>query len=176
MAHMAFSPALYESLRQKSMKTILLVRDPRDVVVSLVRFMCRNPHLEGHEFYMNLPDDETRFRTAFYGKNRKNGPRLKSVYKKYLMWHQHGSLLLRFEDLRGHMETRRCICSSILEHLELDETEMTLEQMLKSLESRKSRTFRKGGSGEYLKVLKPELIEQINESMGDILEELGYSN
>ena len=75
-AHARFHPILRDLIRELQFKQILLLRDPRDVVVSNMFFTKREAGVQFHKYYVEvLESDEERIMATIRGFGQDHGHR-----------------------------------------------------------------------------------------------------
>lgn len=171
-----------DTLTRRGRMTIFVYRDPRDMIVSHV-FYATDIH-KGHgmnPYYTKvLKSVEERINAQILGVNEP-GFELSSVktkYQAYLGWLEVPEVLhLRFEDLILNQEAT---LKAILNHLALHgyipkiPLENAIEILQRSVEPRRSGTFRKGKPGNWRDHFTPENIANFKRTAGDLLIRLGY--
>ena len=183
-AHLPYTPEVAQVLRQQGIASFLMVRDPRDVVVSHI-YWVTHKYTAGrlHPYFRDLPDDNARLMASIRGTPpMKDGFRLEDVgtrFRSYLAWVDAGSFLLRFEDLigpagGGSEERQRETIRRMGDHLglALDETQITT--IAQNLFDPHSPTFRKGRIGDWRQHFTQAHKEAMKEVAGDVLIALGY--
>ncbi len=185
-AHARFHPVLRDLIRELGFRQILLLRDPRDVVISNMFFIKREPWLPNHAYYARvLQSDEERIMATIRGFGRDvaiDHPRasISEIFEGYAPWlHDPSTLVVRFEDLVG----RRGGGSS---EKQVDEIERIgvfvgrplsrerAQQIAQRMYSEKSLTYRKGTVGDWRNHFTEDHRRAFKEVAGDILIELGY--
>jgi hypothetical protein len=171
-----------DTLTRRGRMTIFVYRDPRDMIVSHV-FYATDIH-KGHgmnPYYTKvLKSVEERINAQILGVNEP-GFELSSVktkYQAYLGWLEVPEVLhLRFEDLILNQEATLKV---ILKHLALHgytpkiPLETAIEILQRSVEPRRSGTFRKGKPGNWRDHFTPGNIANFKRTTGDLLIRLGY--
>ena len=158
-----------------------IYRDPRDLLVSQV-FFATDMH-EGHgmhDYYNSLPDISARLKVAITGIDR-DGIRMVSVKERYegvFQWlEQKNVLCLRFEDL---INNRNATLNAMLD--EVDKTgykiptprEKALENLIESIQPKKSHTFRAGKTGGWKTYFTEEHKTLFKDIAGDLVVRLRY--
>ena len=158
-----------------------IYRDPRDLLVSQV-FFATDMHEEHgmHDYYNSLPDISARLKVAITGIDR-DGLRMVSVKERYdgvFQWlEQKNVLCLRFEDL---INNRDATLNAMLD--EVDKTgykiptprEKALENLIESIQPKKSHTFRAGKTGGWKTYFTDEHKNLFKDIAGDLVVRLGY--
>ena len=180
-AHCIYTPELADLFRQQGMRTVCILRDPRDVAVSQMHYIKERRQHFAHEGYMALPSDRERLLVSIRG-GELDGRRLQSLaerYRQFLSWERDGgAVMVKFEDLvgtkgGGSEEAQRLAVGRVARHLGVAEEEETLRRVEKDLFG-VGRTFRKGQIGGWREEFSAEHEEAVKEVMGSLLVELGY--
>lgn len=181
--YLPYRPAYVSWLTAPGWATVLIVRDPRDVVVSLMHYITeRQTEHDFHEaFHTIWTTPKARLQAIIEGArlphSRLSDPA--SQYGDYLGWLTHPEVLVvHFEDL---ILRRRETLERILDFVQQRGTwRLTLPrgQALDALEAairpHKSGTFRKGQPGEWRQWFDEDLKRLFKERTGDLLIRLGY--
>lgn len=182
LGHASWSPELATLLDEAGLRTICIVRDPRDVVVSYAHFVVkigkekitRRPE---HKALMALPDHAARLRVMIEG--NEGTASVPSRFRAFLPWRgQEGVLVLRFEDLVGAAgggddAVQRRDVTRVAQFLGLSLGDDDLAQVCRSVWGG-TPTFRKGQIAQWREELTPELLDLAHREMDDLLVELGY--
>lgn len=182
LGHASWSPELAGLLADVGMRTICIVRDPRDVVVSYAHFVVkigkdkitRRPE---HKALMALPDHAARLRVMIEG--NEGTASVPSRFRAFLPWRsQPGVLVLRFEDLvgaagGGEDATQRRDVVRVAEFIGATLSDADLAQVCRNVWGG-TPTFRKGQIAQWREELTPALRDLAHREMDELLVELGY--
>jgi hypothetical protein len=182
LGHASWSPELAALLADVGLRTICIVRDPRDVVVSYAHFVVkigkdkitRRPE---HKALMALPDHAARLRVMIEGNDGTQS--VPARFRAFLPWRtQAGVIVLRFEELVGGAgggddAVQRREVGRVAQFLDLSLSDAELAQVCRSIWGG-TPTFRKGQIGEWREELTPALLELAHREMDELLVELGY--
>ena len=158
-----------------------IYRDPRDMLVSQV-FFATDMHEEHgmHAYYKSLPDFGARLNVAITGID-KDGLYMVSVKQRYesvFQWlEQKNVMCIRFEDL---INNRDATLNAMLDEVEKTGYKIpaarkdALSVLVKSIQPKKSRTFRSGKTGGWKEHFSEEHKKLFKEVAGDLLVQLGY--
>jgi hypothetical protein len=183
-AHARYHPLLQDLARDLAFRQILLLRDPRDIVVSNSFHMLQDTLNQHHGYYTDkLNNDGERLMTSIRGLEGEPGKRLPSIAETlsgYLPWLDQPSILVvRFEDLigpRGGGDPNK----------QLDEIERIsgfvgrplnregAARIAGKMYARGSLTFRRGQAGDWRNHFSEAHKAAFEEVAGDLLERLGY--
>lgn len=179
MAHLYFTPERLRALEAHQVKSIFIVRDPRDVAVSTASYVRRARHHELHAVFNTLPDTRSRIMLALRGYPDAEWPSVREAYDLFQGWMHSGPLLVRFEDLVGKAgggcdEKQMHTLRQIYDTLGLDVSDGMLQHIRAHLFSRRSPTFNKGMIGRWKDHFDPELKVYFKETTGEALRHYGY--
>ena len=185
-AHLPFSLPLARAVHGLGVRPLLMIRDPRDIVISHVYWVTYR-YTEGrfHPYFRQLPDDDARLMASIRGTPPlPDGSRLEDIgarVRSYLKWAEHGALVVRFEHLvgpegGGSRQAQVAEIQAIARHIGLPLTEKSAEHLASRLFSQKSPTFRRGRIGTWRERFTPEHKAAFKEVAGNLLIELGYEN
>lgn len=179
MAHLPYAPEAGQTLAGYGFKTVLMVRDPRDVAVSLYKFALRKRRHPLRPYFASLPDDHTRLKMAIIGNLDVAYGGIGPRFRSYMPWAEHGSFLLTFEDLVGEKgggsnQRQQQTIHQLAEHIGLSLTPAQRNDVAANLFDPHSRTFRKGVIGDWRNQFTPEHKAIFKEYAGDVLIALGY--
>jgi hypothetical protein len=170
-------------LSQPGWAHFLILRDPRDVVVSEVFYALEiNPDHLLHEQLASLEDMEARLNMLIRG--IPHGPLarvdVRGHYRRFLPWLQQENVhAVRFEDL---LERPRPALSAMLTHLTergFDPKishETAVDVLQRQMAPEKSETFRKGKTGEWRNHFTERNMQVFKDVAGDLLIRLGYES
>jgi hypothetical protein len=165
-------------------RIVLMIRDPRDVVVSHYFSIAHS-----HKPPMRSGDKYDRFITHKKQANElgldayvlSRGPWLASFYRKYmekLIPAVKEIHLMRYEEMVYDFSTWLTnllkYCNFTIDKKFFNELCQNHEQMQPEKED-SSRHLRKGQAGDYLEKLQPDTIKVLNDEFSDILEAFNYS-
>jgi hypothetical protein len=180
-AHCIYSPELATLFAQQGMRTVCILRDPRDVAVSQMHYLKQLENHFAHEGYMALPSDHERLMLSIRG-GELGGRELQPLdqrYRQFLRWGQEGgAVMVKFEDLvgikgGGSAEAQREAVERVGRHLGIgvgQERMRAVEEGLFGV----GRTFRKGQIGGWREEFSSEHERAVEGVVGPLLVELGY--
>jgi hypothetical protein len=184
--HVGYTPGIAALIRDHGVRHTLIVRDPRDVVVSNLHWWQRNPGVDTWPLrhFTTLGDDRRRLELLVRGWDPVapppgvpagvRYPDIGTRLGEYLGWFEDpGCLVVRFEDLTGEArlgEYRR-IAAHVAPHLVV---EQVLDVMAAGADPARSKTFRSGGSGGWRSTLPDDLAAEIVERAAPFLTAAGY--
>lgn len=178
--HLPHSKELIKLVQQNSIKMIVVMRDPRDVVVSHARYVADT---EGHPFYDHydkLSYDE-RLSASINGakagkiKMLNIADRVKSI----LPWMDQPNVhVIHFEKLVGEKgggskKVQTAELKRLITFLEIELTDAQIDALADKVFGG-TGTFRKGQIGEWRKELSEKHINKMNTLMNGLWEKSGY--
>jgi hypothetical protein len=182
LGHLFYSWNSAQMLNSLNYKKFLIIRDPHDVVVSYFRWVCATPSHPLSQYFLNLPDDDTRLMEAIRGVAPLNLLNINESLNYFVEWMKEpNTLLIRFEDLIGtagqgnhdrQIQTLQAIC----QHLGFDKTLNELETVADRVFDRSSATFKEGQIGTWKRYFKPAHHALMNKLLDERAEQLGYTS
>ncbi|MDZ7290456.1 MAG: sulfotransferase domain-containing protein [candidate division KSB1 bacterium] len=183
-AHLHYSPACHQALRAKGCVHYLIIRDPRDVVVSDVHYLTfmHKYHRLHHYFAHKLSNMSERIRCAIEGIPAGTVPfyfpDIGQRFRPFLPWFDQKEVcVVRYEELTSERR-QACLHRMLAFYGDITGTRRNHEEILRMIERNivpeNSHTFRKGGSGGWREVFEPEHKQLMKEIAGELLIRLGY--
>ena len=187
--HLHWSSELIELLVTSNIRTLFIIRDLRDVAVSLADYLTnKNTDHRLHPYFKSLKSDDERLMAAIVGvegKLLKDGKKTKSLGESamaFAPWlDEPNCLAVRFEDMIGscgggsdekQLENVRAIANYLGVNLSQEQT----IQVAKDIFYKSSTTFRKGQIGDWQNHFTEEHKRAFKEVAGEALINLGYEN
>lgn len=182
IGHVPYGDQLYQLLVELNYRIIVMIRDPRDVLLSFLHYIRRPQHMLYPDFAdLNTLDamsllihgGETRY------SRRKILP-LAESFRLVSKWQEKPeALLLRFEDLVGEQgggsaERQNMVLFELVEFLGAHVDSMMIEQIRNNIYDVNARTFRKGMISSWREELSQEEFSLINDALADLIEIMGY--
>lgn len=187
MGHMRYHPAIPELLEARSVRALLILRDPRDIVVSLsFHIVARTDHRQHEHFTRRLKSDAERLLACIAGVEAAGRPAGEGLLdigtrlRLFAPWRQaRVNYTARFERLVGPQgggtaEAQRAEVQSIARHLGLAPTREQVESIAARLFGQASLTFRRGQIGAWREHFREEHKAAFKRVAGQQLIELGY--
>ena len=181
--HFAYHERIHEVLDRLGFKIMVLIRDPRDIVLSWSDFMTT---AEQHLLfpYFSQKDASYRIMSGIVGEcGEKTGTRRQPGISELIHWHMAwikaaGAQLVRFEDLVGEQGSgsrsrQLAALRSISTFLDMRHREDTLAAVADSLYG-DTTTFNKGKIGRWRTEFSEEHKAAFKEVAGRSLLDLGY--
>jgi hypothetical protein len=185
-AHLHYSQACQQALRMKGCVHYLIIRDPRDVVVSEAYYLTfmNKYHRLHHYFAHALSSLSERISCAIDGIPQDRVPYrypdLSQRFMPYLEWFaQKDVCVVKYEDLiteaRDESLRQMLVFHDAIADTPTDHSEI-LAGIARNLVPEKSRTFRQGGTGGWKDVFTPHHKKRMKEIAGELLIRLGYED
>lgn len=184
-AHLPFSEVEWKKLQTMEYKQVLMIRDPRDLIVSQYHFIKKREVARLYSYFAKLPDDEARLMAAIRGVPDSESPYgigfpdIGTRFRQYLQWAEHGSHLVRFENLVGEAgggsaKLQLAEIEELAKFLGIPLSRDQVDGIAQQVFSRDSKTFRKGEIGDWRNSLSESHKKALKELIGPLLIELGY--
>lgn len=179
ISHLHYSSERLEAVRRNDIKTIFMIRDPRDVAISEHNFIRRNRGHYLHELFAKQPDDISRLRLTILGDETSHYPPIAERLEHFKGWLTSACLVLRFEDLVGTRggglpSRQKKLLDDLFAFLGLSLNAAEMQTVSNGLFSELSPTFRKGQAGGWKQELSEEILELFRKEAGETLISYGY--
>lgn len=182
MGHLPHSSASAKIISEERVKMLLILRDPRDVIVSHANYIAKKSSHYMHNLYRNLSEKD-RIMTSIKGVSASNShPRMVNIRDKIqgvVAWMNHPSTYTTFfEKLigpqgNGSRSAQVSELKTIMEHLGLQISNQQLSAVASEIFGG-TRTFRQGVNGRWKQFLDDEHKQTCKDLIGDFLIEFGY--
>jgi len=182
LAHLFYNDEYLKVLDQFGIKSMLMIRDPRDIVVSSYQYMTYGYKKHNmHDYFANhLKTDKERLHVCIRGNTNPEEYSIGYLLEKFYPWTQNEKVLtIRFRDLigvkgGGSHETQKRTADEILNFIGVDLSNAQREELMKKVFFTGSKTFHKGRISQW----KEEFDEQdkalFKEFAGEWLIKLGF--
>jgi len=185
--HIPHSDALVSLLEKHGIKSLLILRDPRDAVISLMYFILSHPH-SVRSFYLTqtlrTPEEQVRaVISGFETTNERGRAQLRSIGDRLasvMPWlNVPLNYTTRFERLVGPQgggseEVQREEIANIARHVGLSLSPAQIQDVAQRLFGQASKTFRRGQIGSWREHFNDEHKEAFKRAANQYLIELGY--
>lgn len=179
VGHLPAHDALLALAGQMDLRVLLMIRDPRDIMVSY-----------GH--YVSAMDTTHPAHAMFHSMNGRDRlaalidgvpgvvSSMHEVLTRYAGWLDSDQVLIvRFEDLvgahgGGHNGVRNARLEKMLAFLGIASTPKRVQHIAKGLYSTRSLTYRKPRIGQWRTQFDDELLRRFEDSVGDLARKFGY--
>ena len=183
MGHVPYSNNLSMLLSKMVIKTFLILRDPRDVVISHAFFISKNPYNTSYKLYKHLSTHE-RIMTSIVGISEDKGfgikiLNIKERIESLLPWmHFNNNCTVFFEKLvgpqgLGSLDMQHQELTKISSHLGFNYSHQEIENLASKIFGG-TETFRKGEIGDWKNHMSDEHKDVCKKLIGQILIDLGY--
>ena len=185
-AHLPFSRRRAEVLAELDVGLTLIIRDPRDVVVSHFHYVTRRATKHPLQaYYRALSDEPTRLMASIQGVDAaatgvdRGLENVGERFRRYLRWRKHACCVVRFRDLigpRGGGSRDRQVeaIERLAAHLGLEAKRGDVDRVVERAFFDKSTTFRRGAIGDWVNHFTEGHKEAFKEVAGQLLIDLGY--
>ncbi len=190
--HVEHHPRIAAALSGDGWRHLLILRDPRDAVVSLLHWWKRHDEIDTWPFrlFQTLASDEDRLRFLIEGWDSDLVPRdwprdvdfpdVADRFRAYAGWMRDPDcVVVRFEDLvdsQARPAAQRAIAAHLRPDLAEADLKPILDRMERGADPSRSKTFRRGARGEWRRHLTGPLEDRFQEVAGSLLEETGYAS
>jgi len=186
IGHMPFSKDGNEVLEKYIKKTITIIRDPRDMAISMINHSRTRPLHHAHRYlFKKLHNDSERLHAVIEGYDNDFGSLigLNSMYDSMLQWkNQSTNLTIKFEDLVGQkgggtLEKQIKTIKSIIAHLNIPR-KISDDEILSIADTSfgVSGTFRKGKIGGWKNIFLDKDKEFFKLKVNKVLVKNGYES
>jgi hypothetical protein len=186
-SHLFYSKESAKILKEANIRVILIIRDPRDVVVSHFHWITElNDKHRLHEYFKNLPTNHARLKASIKGvsgKHSKDDKEYEGIgvwFDRFMPWtEKEYTITIKFEDIIGSKgggddKTQFRTIKNISKHLGLNMDDVSLRFIAENTYFKKARTFRKGTIGDWQNHFNDENRDLFKEVCGKWLIKLGY--
>jgi len=178
-AHLPFSPSLAQLLQSLRFKMLLILRDPRDVVVSHAKYVRSSPAHPLFTYYQTLNSDEQIMASIKGVEGNLRMPDINQRVRSVLQWsEQPFTYTTYFEKLvgrkgGGRQKDQKDEIRNISDHLGFHLAESEIDKITNNVFGG-TVTFRKGKIGAWRESFNENHIKAFNTIAGDLLNVLGY--
>jgi hypothetical protein len=179
MTHMPFDAEYPAALARCGVKTVFLIRDPRDVAVSQAHFVSSKEDHWLHQTFASRSNFNERLRLTIDGDEEAGLLPASERLDASAGWLDAADVVIRFEDLIGRaaggrderqLETLRALYRG----LGLPTDDVFLASLAGKLFSSNSPTFRRGAIGQWRKEFDAETLKLFKTAVGVQIDRYGY--
>lgn len=179
VSHLTYKQTYVNDLKKRGIKTVLMVRDPRDIVVSRAFFATRFKNHPCREIFLAQPSVKEMLKLSILGDDRSGVDPIRRRMKHYAGWLHSVDCLVRFEDLIGSNGNassfrQKQTLEELYQAIDIPLSNGCLTKISNNLFSSKSPTFHKGQINRWKELFDEELEALFMEQAGDLLEKYGY--
>ncbi len=180
--HVPYSEVFDRILKDLGYKHILILRDPRDILVSFIHYVVKPEHQLSPDFRDKSFDEriELALSGGYCPLSKREITGIGDAYRSILKWRlSDNCCIVKFEELIGEKgggsddlqyKTLKNICN----YLELNLTDDEIFSTGRKIFDVNSPTFRKGQIASWKEELPIRWQNVFNKRYGDILKEVGY--
>lgn len=182
-SHMYYNKPMFNVLNKMRFKSILMLRDPRDVVLSWANYVSKE---KTHLLYPFFCEKEMEFTIScgIQGVSkeetgtRRQAPISELINRHYRWISEGGAFLARFEDLIGERgggskKLQKRLLKDLSRFLEVEADGRTIQAVCESLFGG-TYTFNKGMIGRWREEYSDAHKRMFKQEIGDLLIRLGY--
>lgn len=183
-SHLPAGPGIADELARAGFVHLLIVRDPRDIVVSRAFYLTKATRLQVQPRFAALPTDSDRLMAAIRGlpatETERAVPSIGERLDRYRAWLTDPSVcVVRFEDLVGPMgggsePAQYESIRRILDTCNRPADEAAVRRIAGRVYAKHSATFRRGAIGDWRNHLTDEHLAAFAEVAPDGLRTYGY--
>lgn len=176
-SHFDYDPELARLvIEELNYKVLLMIRDPRDAVISDMHYIRTWPAHPQKYLFENMPSDKDRLIALIRG--QEGVLSIREQIMRFSGWRKHAHLI-RFEDAVGAAgggsdAIQREVIKQIYSFMEIPLNNEMLEHIARNCRSSKTQTFRTGNIRNWKKIFDDDLRKEFSSVAGDLLIELGY--
>lgn len=179
-AHLPAHKKLLKALKSSDIKVLLIVRDPRAVVVSNFKYVLDiDVTHPTHQFIKSLSNDKERLKACIRGKNNILTP-INEIYDLFAPWKNFDNcLVVRFEDIVGERgggdsQIQFKTLKKIINHLEIVMEDNAIQNLIDKMQGASSPTLRSGKIDGWTKYFDTEMAEVMKEQIQNSAQVFGY--
>jgi hypothetical protein len=179
VSHIPFRDGYPEVVGRARARSLFLIRDPRDIVLSQAHYAVNHPRHPFHQAFARAHDLRGRIMVAIDGDEAVGLESIAQRLDRYDGWLIGADLVVRFEDLvgpsgGGDLGQQLAVVEAIYRLLGVDADQPLVEEVCGRLFSRDSPTFRSGTIGGWRDQLDDELLARFQAAVGDRAMRYGY--
>jgi len=182
IGHVPHSREFEEILMEGDFQHILIIRDPRDVLLSFLHYSTKPGHWLRADLLCLSEDERMLFalKGGYAPKSRTHIIGTINAFRSLMDWTQSKKfLMVRFEDLigtqgEGSYDTQYYTVKRICNHLGIEDDEKIVVNTCKQAFNVKSPTFRKGKIAAWKSEFTEKQLQLFNKYGGELLHELCY--
>jgi sulfotransferase 6B1 len=185
VGHIFWSPAYADMLERLGVDMVMMLRDPRDVIVSFVHFFVTgngrwSSDPIGIHLRAQMDDHQERLRAMLTGIAIPGGtlPDMAAWTWRFLPWEMWpGAIPFRYEELvdpGGQRAALGQLADALIGPDTPRQRERAIERGCAAISGRDNITFRRGVIGAWREEFDPETRELARDVLGDVLIALGY--
>lgn len=179
MSHLRCSQDYIDLLSASRLRPVLMVRDPRDILVSEMFFIRRETEHRHHKVLAEISDIDACLRLVIQGNSNSGFPSARERLLRFVNWKDSGFHVVHFEHLVGARgggddEQQRQTVRDLYAYLQAPIDETGLQGIMDSCFSSASPTFRSGQIGSWRNRFNADHRQLFDEQAGDLVGVWGY--
>ncbi|SCZ67295.1 sulfotransferase domain-containing protein [Thiohalomonas denitrificans] len=181
LGHLPAHQELMAAIDENDIRTLLMVRDPRDMLVSYVKYVTKIDLTHpAHPYFVKLPDDHARLLAAINGVEGVVSPASETL-RRFSGWLNSDAMVVRFEDIIGSKgggsdERQFEVVNQIADFIGIEISNDNARKICGAVYSPTAITFRKPQINGWREVFKDEHIAALESKAGDLLKRFGYGD
>jgi sulfotransferase family protein len=181
MAHLLHEPAHEQAIASSGVSSLIVIRDPRDVVVSVAHYVAATPNHNVSDVFSRQPTFKDQLLVAIRGDRARGMRSMGELLERFLPWLDGAGLVVRFEDLVGAAgggsdAVRHATLRGVFEHIGMPADDALLASIAGRLFSDRSPTFRRGSIGEWHEAFDDDVQGEFDRIAGSYLGRYGYAH
>jgi hypothetical protein len=177
-AHLPWHPQLASAYADGSPRHLLIVRDPRDICVSVLEYVSTLDRIHpAHAYLARDPDEQRRLLAIIEGVPGVFAG-LRDTLTRFAPWLQDpNTLVVRFEHLctGSAADQRAAMAGKIIEYLGLGARARPFDIASSTQPRTTNLTFRSGRSGDWRTRFGERALQRSDELAGELIERFGYA-
>ena len=180
MGHVDFDAEIVKQLHLNNFRTILMIRDPRQIIISHYKYVSYiDTNHPTYDYFKNLKDDNDRLLAVINGVDGVVES-INDVLSSYEGWlNDRKILVVKFEDLigeqgEGSKYKQHATIENICKHIDLDLTDNEIKKIANKIYDKKSPTFRAAKIDSWKEEFSTEQKAILKNRIGKWLIKYGY--
>jgi hypothetical protein len=179
VSHLYFSPERLQAIERQGIRSLLMIRDPRDIVVSDAFYISQNKRHPFYNAYQLRQTFKGRLRLAIEGDETASISSIGQMLESFYGWLKSNCLTVCFEDLvgvhgGGEQDKQLSVLRSIYDWIGVKVDDNWIAYLSGQLFSEASPTFRKGTVGQWEQYFDLEMKGLFKRVAGEALIQYGY--
>jgi sulfotransferase 6B1 len=181
LGHLPAHPELLTAIKKAGVRPLLMVRDPRDQIVSYVKYVTSIDKTHpAHSYFASLKNDKSRYLAAINGVDGIKSP-VNETLQKYSGWLDFDAMVVRFEDIIGSLgggndEKQFKVICEIGDFIGISLSSNTAQSICKKIFAPTAITFRSPQVNGWREHLNDEHLDVLESKCSGLLKRYGYSS
>lgn len=174
VSHLHFSMYYLQEIQSKSVKTIFMIRDPRDLAISFTHYIYKTKKHPYYEYYSRIEDFNERLLLTIKGDEENNIYGLGYHLENFIGWLNHADYIIKFEDFfNKNNELNIEYIENLIENFSIPDNKF-LAKLKKQLVSKSSPTYRLAKKGNWREYFDDSTLKYFNTKFAPYLIKYGY--